>query len=158
MARPTKAASLLTPKSQTKAEIAARKESENALKGTKKPPTPPKWLSDNQRKIFRLIVNELKAADILCKLDTWILQECVLAIDALETIEKRINGNPELLFDKDTLSAKDKYTKIFFRCCNELSLSPQSRAKIANINTQAGDESITLIKQIIAGGVDSNGI
>ena len=43
------------------------------------------------------------------------------------------------------MSAKDKYTKSFFRCCNELCLSPQSRAKMANINLQ-GKEDSPLIK------------
>ena len=38
------------------------------------------------------------------------------------------------------MSAKDKYTKDLYRCCNELSLSPQSRAKLANINVQAKEE------------------
>ena len=38
------------------------------------------------------------------------------------------------------MSAKDKYDKDFYRCCNELSLSPQSRAKIANINKEAIDK------------------
>ena len=33
---------------------------------------------------------------------------------------------------KDNL--KDSYDKDFYRCCNELCLSPQSRAKIANVN------------------------
>ena len=30
--------------------------------------------------------------------------------------------------------------KDFFRCCNELGLSPQSRAKLANINVQAAQQ------------------
>lgn len=45
-----------------------------------------------------------------------------------------INGDSELLLSKELMSAKDKYTKDLYRCCSELSLSPQSRAKLANIN------------------------
>ena len=38
------------------------------------------------------------------------------------------------------MSAKDKYNKDFFRCCNELSLSPQSRAKFGNLTLQAKEK------------------
>ena len=38
------------------------------------------------------------------------------------------------------MPSKEKYTKDFFRCCNELCLSPQSRAKLANLNVQAQEE------------------
>ena len=44
---------------------------------------------------------------------------------------------------------KDSYTKAFFRYCNELSLSPQSRAKLANINLQASNEENPLIKALM---------
>lgn len=154
MARPCKSAGLLTECSQTKAEIAARQEKEAQLKGkSKKPPTPPGWLTANQKKIFRLIVAELKEADILCKLDVWILRECVVAIDNLEQIDRACNDDPSLIYDKGVLSAKEKYSKIFFRSCNELSLSPQSRAKIANINVQA-DDGTALLKAILAGDTE----
>ena len=151
MARPCKSAGLLTECSQTKAEIAARQEKETQLRGkSKKPPTAPVWLTANQKKIFSLIVAELKEADILCKLDVWILQECVIEIDSLEQIDKACNADPTLIYAKDVLSAREKNTKILFRCCNELSLSPQSRAKIANINVQA-DDGTALLRAILAG-------
>lgn len=80
----------------------------------------------------------------------WILQECVIAIDSLEQIDKACNADPTLIYAKDVLSAREKNTKILFRCCNELSLSPQSRAKIANINVQA-DDGTALLRAILAG-------
>ena len=151
MARPCKSAKVLTDKSQTVAEINARIENENKLRGSGDLPTAPSWLSKNQKKIFRLIVNELKESGILCKLDVWVLQECVMAIDHLEQIEKDCNNDPSLIYAKTVLSAREKETKILFRCCNELSLSPKSRAKIANINSQAADDGTALLKQILAG-------
>lgn len=154
MARPCKSAKLLTDKSQTKEELSVRKERENILRGkSSKPPSPPQELSDSQKKIFRFIVNELKSADILCRLDMWILQECAVAIDCLNRINSDMKSKPELIYSKDVLSAKEKYSKIFFRCCNELSLSPQSRAKIANINAQT-DDGTELLRKILAGDVD----
>ena len=47
------------------------------------------------------------------------------------------------------MSSKDKYTKDFFRCCNELSLSPQARAKIGSLALQAKEkEEDPLIKAL----------
>ena len=153
MARPCKSAKVLTDKSQTIAEINARIEGENSLKGSGKLPVAPEWFSEKQKDTFDLIVSELKTSDILCRLDTWILQECVLAIDNLEYIGRACNNTEEkdIIFDRNILAAKEKYTKILFRCCNELSLSPQSRAKIANINSQAADDGTELLKQLLAG-------
>lgn len=148
MARPCKSAKVLTEKSQTKAEIQDRIDTENKLKGGTAKLKPPKYLSANQRKIFREIVGMLNEADILSDKDVYLLSECSISINRMQDIEELINKSPESLFDSSVMSAKDKYTKIFFRCCNELCLSPQSRAKIANINLQAKEEN-PLIKALM---------
>ena len=46
------------------------------------------------------------------------------------------------------------YDSDFYRCCNELSLSPQSRAKISNLNLQAKEDSQDLLLQALAGDYD----
>lgn len=154
MARPAKSVNV-TSKHLTKEEKEVRSANENSLKGSGDLPVAPEWFSERQKNTFDLIVSELEASDILCKLDTWILQECVLAIDNLEYIGRTCNNAEEkdIIFDRNILAAKEKYTKILFRCCNELSLSPQSRAKIANINSQA-DDGTELLKQILSGNTD----
>lgn len=140
MARPCKSAKVLTECSQTKAEIEYRIESENKLKGGSDNISPPRYLSKTQKKVFKFIVEELKASGILGNLDVYILATCCIAIDRLQVIETMINTDIEKLTDKDLMSSKDKYTKDLFRCCNELSLSPQSRAKLANINLQSKED------------------
>lgn len=134
MARPTKSARLLTECSQTKDEINERIKAEEKLKGNADKIYPPSHLSLSQVKIFKYIVDELKVSGILGNLDIYILATCSIAIDRLQAIEKAINEDFNMIFDKMLLSAKDKYTKDLFRCTNELSLSPQSRAKLGNIN------------------------
>lgn len=134
MARPTKSAKLLTDKSQTKEEIKKRIEFENILKGESSEITPPSYLSDKQVQIFNYIVQELKNADILGNLDVFILSTCVIAIDRLQEIEEMINNDKELLKDSKIISAKKQYSSELFRCANELSLSPQARAKMSNVN------------------------
>lgn len=133
MARPSK---LMDSQSRhnTKAEIEARKEKEERIKSlADKIDSPPEYLSQEQKKIYKFIIEELKMTGILTNLDVYILSTCAIAVDRLKTIETIINKNLGSLCNKDLMSAKDKYTKDLYRCCNELSLSPQSRAKLGNL-------------------------
>lgn len=143
MSRPCKSAALLSECSQTKAETAFRVEKEKALSGNVDNLSPPEWLNENQSYIFMSIVRGLKNTGILGELDVYLLTDCAICIDRLQKIESEFNTNPELLASKEgsaLIKAKDSYTRDFFRCCNELSLSPQSRAKIANIKLQKEQE------------------
>lgn len=136
MARPAKALGTKTG-AITKEEEEIRKKTEAKLKGKSNRLTPPKYLTDSQKKIFRYIIKELKDAEILGNLDVYVLTTAAISIDRLATMEQQINENSSLLYDTHYMQAKDKYTKDFFRCCNELSLSPQARAKISisNVNS-----------------------
>lgn len=151
LARPCKSAAVLTECSQTKEEIANRIQSENKLKGKADNIVPAQELNDNQLYLFNYIKTELEASDILGNLDVFILTICVIAIDRLQEIERKINLKPSLMFNKDIKSARDTYSKDFYKCCNELSLSPQSRAKIANINIDVEDKKNDEVLNILNG-------
>lgn len=149
MARPAKSANV-TSKHLTKAEKDAKLAAESQVKGNADKIRAPSYLSRTQKKIFKNIVNELKASAILGNLDVYVLAEASIAIDRMQDIETMINEKPELITNINIMSAKDKYTKAFFRYCNELCLSPQSRAKMANINMQAKkDEENPLLKALM---------
>lgn len=124
----------------SKAYIQARKEQEEKLKGNADNIHAPNYLNQEQVQIFDFIVSELKASNILSNLDIYVLATCSIAISRLIDIEKMINKDSSYLLNKALLSAKNKYTNDFFRCCVELSLSPQSRAKLGNINAQAKEQ------------------
>ena len=64
------------------------------------------------------------------------MNTCAIAIDRIQTIETAINEDYKLISDKDLRMTAQRYTQEFFRCCNELSLSPQSRAKLSNVNLE----------------------
>ena len=133
MARPCKSIEGQS-RHNSKEEIEKRKEAENKLKGlADKIEFPPEYLSYDQKKIYKEIFEELKASQILSNLDVYILASCSIAIDRLQFIETIINKNPKAIMNKDLMSAKDKY-------CNELSLSPQSRAKFGSLSLKAKDE------------------
>ncbi|WP_291648148.1 phage terminase small subunit P27 family [Clostridium sp.] len=148
MARPCKPIETQS-RHNTKEEIEARKKQEEKLKGLADKIKPPKYLNKDQKKIFKYIVDELKASGILSNLDIYVLATCSIAISRLTEIEKQINEDITNLWDKTLMSSKDKYTKDFFRCCNELSLSPQARAKIGSLALQAKEkEEDPLIKAL----------
>ncbi|MGL5149723.1 MAG: P27 family phage terminase small subunit [Clostridium sp.] len=134
MARPCKSAKVLTECSQTKEEIDNRVEKEELIRGNADNIVPSIELKESQKEIFDFIVGELEASQILSNLDRFLLTKAAISIDRLNYIENLVNKNPKLLFNKEVMSKKDSYDKDFYRCCNELCLSPQSRAKIANIN------------------------
>lgn len=148
MARPCKSAKVLTDKSQTKAEINARIEIEEKLGGGRGGIRPPARMSTAQKKIFRNVVKLLEDADILRTLDVEILARYAFVLDMITQIEHDINEDASLKYSKSVTSAYDNFAKIYFRCCNELSLSPQSRAKIANAAAAANDGTAELLKII----------
>lgn len=147
MARPAKPVELATG-ARTKEEIENRKKYEEQLKGSQDI-TVPDELSDKQKNIFLNIINMLNDADVLSCLDTYILTRTAVTIDALDVIDEMIRDDSSLFLNATLMSSKAKYTRDFFRCCNELGLSPQSRAKMA-ISFAKKDEEDELMK-IMAG-------
>lgn len=150
MARPSKSAKVLHPKSQTKAEINARIEVEDRLKGNAEKVEPSERLNANQRKIFRYIVSEMEASKILGNLDTFMLEVGCIAIDRLQAIEKEINRDFTQIYNKELMSAKAKYTADFMKFAQETCLSPQSRAKMgilyANKKMEEEDPLLKVLK------------
>ena len=151
MARPSKSVKVMS-KNLTKEEKALRLETEEKLKGGADSISPPTYLNARQKKIFNYIIEQLEESGILGNLDIYILSQASISIDRLQQIERMINKDSVKLFDKNILKAKSEYTKDFFRCCNELSLSPQSRAKLGNINLQAEQEKEDPLLKVLAGG------
>lgn len=136
MARPAKAIKASSGV-RTKENRAFREQTEDRLRGNAVRLNPPKHLNDGQKKIFRTIVKELKASEILSSLDIYILTACAIAVERLAVIEGMVNEDATLLCDSALMSTKDKYTKDLYRCCNELCLSPQARAKIGSLALSA---------------------
>lgn len=151
MARPSKSVKVMS-KNLTKEEKELRLETEEKLKGGADNISPPTHLNARQKKIFNYIIEQLKESNILGNLDIYILSQTSIAIDRLQQIEKLINKDINNIYNKDLMKAKSEYTKDFFRCCNELSLSPQSRAKLGNINMQAKERDEDVLLKVLAGG------
>ena len=136
MGRPAMSAKV-TAKHLSDAEMKSKLAAEERLRGKADRLRPPKYLTASQKKIFRFIVGEMQESGVLGNLDVYVLAECSIALDRMQEIESQINSDFSMIASQSLMSAKDKYTRSFFRCCNELCLSPQSRAKIGNINLTA---------------------
>lgn len=147
MARPTKSADIRAGH-HSKEERASRKANEEKLKSGNDV-SPPRHLTKDQKKIWKFIVEGLKQADILCNLDDYIMELAAVSIDRIQQLNKMVNQDAELLIDRDIRGTMEHYSKIFFRVCNELCLSPQARAKLANAMAQ-GESSADQIKRILA--------
>jgi len=63
-------------------------------------------LNSNAKKIFKYIVSELTASNILCNLDIYVLTNCAIAIDRIQEVEKILN---EDILNKDALKLKESY-------------------------------------------------
>lgn len=136
MARPAKAVGVQKA-NLTCAEKEAREFVENAVRGSPGELVPFEYLSGGQKAVFCNIVAGLGESGILGALDVYILTTCAIAIDRLREIEERVNGDAGLLSDSALMGSRDKYAKDFYRCCNELCLSPQARAKLGSLAAQA---------------------
>ena len=144
MGRPATHIDLATG-ARKKDEIENRKKAEDKLRGTGDIAPPPE-LSEEQREIFENIVQLMKEADVLSCLDTYILTRAAVTIDALNEIDEMIRNDGKLFLNAPLMSARNKYTQEFFRCCNELGLSPQARAKMAiAFSRKEEDELMTLL-------------
>lgn len=134
MARPAKAIDTNSQKMSIE-DKEKRKNIENKLKGNNDKLKPASYLTKRQKKIYKDILENLNK-DILSNLDSHLLNQTAIIIDRMEYLEKSIN---KCLAEEDTnikeitqyKSMRESYSKDFFRCCNELSLSPQARAKIS---------------------------
>ena len=148
MARPAKAVASKTAKIG-KEEKKARLEIEDKLKGKQDKLIPPLYLTDDQMSIFNYIMGELNNANILGNLDLYILSQAAICVDRVQKMEKQINDDPTLLTKTSYMSSKDKYAKDFFRCCSELCMSPQSRAKLSISSIKPGEEKKKTLMDIL---------
>ena len=151
MGRPSKSVKIQA-EGYSKDRIETKLKAEETLRGKGDNLKPSSHLDSSQKKIFYKIVDELKNSEILGNIDVYILDTVAIAIDRLQEIELLINNDINNLINKSLMSAKDKYTKDFFKCCTELCLSPQSRAKIGNINILQSEEENDPLLQLLKGG------
>lgn len=129
-----------------------RREIENKLKGDSAVEVKPAFeLNERQTAIFDRIRRMFDKVGLLGELDCYVLTEAAVVIDRLNQIEKHLNERPDLLYDRDICNTRKEYMQNFFRICNELSLSPQSRAKMGIIASNKDSEDSDPILKLFGG-------
>ena len=150
MGRPAKATKLLSGHI-TKDDAAARLAVEDELKGASDKIIAPDWLNEGQREVFSFVVAELEASGILGNVDIYVLSQFAVSTERLFDIEQDINDNPGRVYNKDQIFARNSYEKSFWRGANELSLSPQARAKAGAIIREKAEEEKDPLKKLLVG-------
>lgn len=147
----------------TKEEYNKRKQAEQKLKGNDGLVyKPPKHLSNDEKKLYRFLVKELKESGILNNLDITILettvdaivkmQECKQLLDEHGLVITKTDGS--LIRNPASTIYKD-YNAIFNKCCMELGLSPSARSKLAVLNIKNEQNKQDPLLQVLNG--DANG-
>lgn len=147
MARPAKSTRVKTGTIK-KEDEAQRLALEDKLRGKNDKLVPPLYLTESQMAIFNYIMGELQEADILGNLDLFILAQTAIAVDRIQDLDRQANESKDLLFENAFRQARAEVSKEYFRCCNELCLSPQSRAKLSIAKVKPGDKKKTIMDLI----------
>lgn len=135
----------------TKDEIEKRQEQEKVLEKLQSNKIrPPTWLSKVAKKIFKDIVKEMQAIDILVNVDVYGLAICADAMDkyirctiAMHTEQLRIEQVSKLGVsdvENPLVKTQIRYADIFKKYSSDFGLSPVARLKIVQANTPELDE------------------
>ena len=129
----------------TQEQIDARQEEESRLRGNSEKvyEVPKKLTKKLEKEIYKNLVTELKATDILNDLDIELLIQTVTCIIKMDEAKKLMDKNGLVIYD-DNGGAKTNpacklykdFTDMYYRCSSQLGLSPSARAKLASINIQ----------------------
>ncbi|MBR3552975.1 MAG: P27 family phage terminase small subunit [Clostridia bacterium] len=151
MGRPAKPVQLQSG-AMTKADRQRREEAEKKISpDATAVQLPTMELTERQRKIRKRIVKEMRS--VLKNADRFIVDQAAIAIDRLQTLEQKINEDEDIVYTKNFISVKKEYFSEFVRLCNELSLSPQARAKLANAQAEQQENPL---KGLIGGEDDDD--
>lgn len=135
----------------TKDEIEKRQEQEKQLQKLQSNKIrPPTWMSKRGKKIFKDIVKELRAIDILTNVDVYGLAICADSMDkyirctiALHTEQLRIQQVSKLGIsdvENPLVKTQIRYADIFKKYSSDFGLSPVARLKIVQQNTPDSDD------------------
>lgn len=149
MARPAKSVNVIS-KNLTDDEIKIRKQVEDKLKiGGAEDITPPKYLNREQKRIFQNIKELLKDTDMLSTVDVYLLELFSIAIYKIRFYEKKWNRDEEL--ERLEMADLKEQRNVYFKCCQELCLSPQARAKMGTLALQKHEEAKDPVLKIFNG-------
>ncbi len=135
----------------SKAEIEARKEAEESMKGRPISNKAPSRLTPNGKKIYKHLLDSFPKG-FLTETDVYSLEILCNAIDMLQTSQKDIRERGMFVDGVENPSIKiyDKFFKVYNTMAGKLGMSPRDRSQLAMImvNQQAveSDPLISILK------------
>jgi hypothetical protein len=93
----------------------------------------PSRLNSNQKKIFNMIKEHIENAGVYGSIDQQMLETTSIAIDRLQSIEKMINQDFDMIRDRELMAAKSKYTADFLKGVEFFGMAPTARAKFGTL-------------------------
>ena len=109
-------------------------------------------MTKEQKKAFKFIVDALRQAKVLSRLDAQTITQASVAIDMLTISNKEVAQNPMLSVDKDFVGTQEKLVRTYLKLCDELCLSPQSRAKLGVLVANQKKEETDPLLNVLQGG------
>lgn len=137
--------------SSTKAEIEARKNAEESMKGNPISDKAPSGLTANGKKIYKHLVSSFPKG-FLTETDMYSLEILCNAIDMLQIAQKDIRERGVLVDDTENPSVKvyDKFFKVFNTMAGKLGMSPRDRSQLAllmvNQQQDQDDELLNILR------------
>lgn len=125
----------------SEADTLRRREIEERVRGSAdRLGRPPACLNKRQKAVWRWIVGELESAAILSNLDAPLLELASIALDRIRMYDDMIREMPPGRIEGRLIRDRNVIVQEWLRYCNELCLSPQSRAKLGTIAVTAQRE------------------
>ncbi|WP_455236499.1 P27 family phage terminase small subunit [Veillonella sp.] len=140
-----------TKKHLTKAEKEKRMAVENAFTDDAVI-EPPSYLTKTQLEAFNFIIDALRQAKVLSRLDTQTIIQACVAVDMLNTSNKKVARKPSLAIDREFVGTQEKLVRTYLKLCDELCLSPQSRAKLGVLVANQKEEETDPLLNVLQGG------
>lgn len=135
------------------AEIQARQETEEKLKGDTEIKTrPPRELSSNGKKLYKSIIYLLPKG-FLNGGDTFTVCIVAEALDRMQICQKKINDDGLFIEGEENQAVRtfEKYSKIFEKFSSKLGLSPKDRASLSVLLLQEKENDTDPLLKVLAG-------
>lgn len=150
-------------KSESKAQLKRRAEIEEMLKGNDNEVySTPAYLAEEEQIYYQFLVNELKVLNILSNVDKFLLEQAATCLATIRQCDDHIRANGLLIpsYDKygnieekenPSIKIKLNYMTKYNSICNQLSLSPASRASIAGKQLESKQQEEDPLLRILKG-------
>ena len=166
MSRARKPASLKKGTSETKKQLKIREQIEESLKGKDdKLAEAPSFFTEEEKTYYTWLLGELSHLNILSNIDAPLLQQTANVLYTMFLAEEEIRKNGILIKDYDkygneklrqnpAIKIKLDYQTKYAALCNQLGLSPASRAAISGKIMQDKAEAEDPVLKLLKGGIN----